>query len=173
MGWVDTIHLMQMAMGNIFAPIAFLFRREFYDKIGGFNENYPVLGDWDFNLRFLLETDIGIIPERLANYHHRDQGEMTALGNSVIAGRDKHLTYSSIVRNNFARDLLQSGNPAIATLIGMGLHFSEQSKGIRDAANRLDNVDFRLDDLSARVTGAGKAGRGDDFGSPFRNCCAA
>lgn len=138
--WVETVHIMEMAICNFYPPIAFLFRRDLYEKIGGFNDNYPVLGDWDFNLRYLLETDIGVIPERLANYHHRDKGDTTLFGNSVIAGRNKHLDYSSIVRNKFARNLLHSDNPAIANLVGMGLHWSEQ----RDKLENLNQVSHQV-----------------------------
>lgn len=135
-GWVENVHIMEMAIQNFFPPIAFLFRRDIYDKIGGFNEDYPVLGDWDFNLRFLMETDIGMVHEALANYHHRDRGDTTLFGNSVIAGRDKHLEYSAIVRNRFARNMLHADHPAMAVLVGMGLHID----AIRSTTRQLHDV---------------------------------
>jgi hypothetical protein len=67
-----------MACGNFFPPIAFVFRREVLERIGGFNETLPVLGDWFFNLEFLLEDDIAVLPEPLARYHHRDRGTRQA-----------------------------------------------------------------------------------------------
>ncbi len=134
--WVQNVHIMEMAICNFFAPIAFLFRRSIGEEIGGYNESYPVLGDWDFNLRFLMKADIGMITEPLANYHHRDRGDVHTFGNTVIAGRDKHLEYEAIVRNNFVRSLLQSAednpsNAALATLVGMGLHFGDLQKTVR------------------------------------------
>jgi glycosyltransferase involved in cell wall biosynthesis len=72
--WVRNVHLSEMACGNFFPPIAFVFRRSVLERIGGFNETLPVLGDWFFNLEFLLEDDIAILPEPLARYHHRDRG---------------------------------------------------------------------------------------------------
>lgn len=130
-GWVQNVNIMEMAMENFFPPIAFLFRRDIYEKIGGYNENYPVLGDWDFNLRFLLESDIGVINEPLANYHHRDKGDTSLFGNSVIAGHKKHLEYSAVVRNNLARNLLHDNHPALATMVGMGLHVNSLRQDIR------------------------------------------
>lgn len=130
------VHLFQMAMGNTFPPIAFLFRRAAYDLVGGFNADYPVLGDWDFNLRLLQHGEIGVIPTALSNYHHRDVGDMQTFGNSVIAGRDTHGEYAPIVRNALIRGGADFGgdNPALATLMGMGLHFETLLKEVRRAA---------------------------------------
>ena len=125
MEWVNKIDLMEMAIGNIFAPISFLFRRSVYDEIGGFNENYPVLGDWDFNLQVLRNYDIGVVPTALANYHHRDVGDVQLFGNSVIADRDKHFKYSAIVRNNLVRDCMSTGDVAMAQLVGVGMHLGD------------------------------------------------
>jgi GT2 family glycosyltransferase len=143
-GWVQNVHLMEMAIANFFAPIAFLFRREIYDKLGGYNEKYPVLGDWDFNLRFLVDADIAVIPEPLANYHHRDRGDMTTFGNSVIAGQAKHLEFSAIVRNNLVRSLVERGHPAAATLAGVGLFFEDQRNTLRAAGDRVNQLGQRL-----------------------------
>lgn len=143
-GWIENIHLLEMAVSNFFPPIAFLFRREICERLNGFNESYPVLGDWDFNLRFLVEADIGVVREPLANYHHRDVGDTTTFGNSVIAGKDKHLEYSSIVRNNFLRHLDRKGHAATATLVGMGLYLQEQRHRIRQ-------IDGSVAGMSQRV----------------------
>ena len=104
--WVLNVQISEMAQGNFFAPICFLFKRDIYNEIGGFDENLPVLGDWDFNLRFLMKTDIGVIKEPLAYYHHRDRDDGTkhsTYSNSVIGGISKHIEYASIVRNKFIR----------------------------------------------------------------------
>lgn len=95
--------LEEMLKGNTFAPIAFLFKRETYDKIGGYNESYPVLGDWDFNIRFLEVANIGYIREKLSNYHHRDISNTSLFGNTVVAGVDKHIEYTPIVKNDILR----------------------------------------------------------------------
>ena len=46
-----------------------MFSKKAFDQIGGFDETLPVLGDWDFNIRFLEKFEIGLIRENLANYH--------------------------------------------------------------------------------------------------------
>lgn len=103
--WLKSVYLMEIMMVNSFPPISFLFKREIYDKIGGYNETLPVLGDWDFNIRFLKEADIGVIPELLALYHHRDTitDANDIYGNTVNAGISKHVRYDAILRNHYLR----------------------------------------------------------------------
>ncbi|MDX9965362.1 glycosyltransferase [Desulfobacter postgatei] len=92
-----------MAKINPFPPISFLFRRDTLNEIGLFDDQLPVLGDWDFNLRFLLKYDIGVIPKALANYHHRLQIKTGQMGNTIYAQLDRHLFYDTLVRNRYAR----------------------------------------------------------------------
>lgn len=90
---------------NLFPPISFLFRRSVWEQVGGYDETLPVLGDWLFNMEFLLFGDIGVLPEPLAYYHHRDTGEAVApeYRNSVVGQLALHQRYTSIVRNRFLR----------------------------------------------------------------------
>jgi hypothetical protein len=103
--WVRNVQLSEMACGNFFPPIAFVFRRSVWDRVGGFNEALPVLGDWFFNMEVLLEDDIAVLPEALAYYHHRDRGDVAAgsYANSVIGGVSKHEEFAAVARNTFLR----------------------------------------------------------------------
>jgi glycosyltransferase involved in cell wall biosynthesis len=56
---------------NRFPPIAFLYERAAGEMLGQYRTDLPVLGDWDFNLRFAERFGIGIIDEPLAYWHHR------------------------------------------------------------------------------------------------------
>jgi glycosyltransferase involved in cell wall biosynthesis len=123
--WVRNVHLSEMACGNFFPPIAFVFRRSVLDRIGGFNEALPVLGDWFFNLEFLLEDDIAVLPEPLARYHHRDRGDTNcaAYANSVIGGVSKHEEFAAVARNAFLR---RHGDRAgVAASFAMGYAVSD------------------------------------------------
>jgi glycosyltransferase involved in cell wall biosynthesis len=137
--WIKNIQIAEMAVGNLFAPIAFLFKRSFYDDIEGFDERLPVLGDWDFNLRYLMRTDIGVLPESLAFYHHRDQGNVAqTYSNSVIGGLDRHAEYNSIVRNKYIRGShISNDYKALAVL--MGTAFNQA-----DIRHRLDSTNQYL-----------------------------
>jgi glycosyltransferase involved in cell wall biosynthesis len=121
--WVRNVHLSEMACGNFFPPIAFVFRRSVLERIGGFNETLPVLGDWFFNLEFLLEDDIAILPEPLARYHHRDRGTTsgTAYANSVIGGVSKHEEFAAVARNAFLRRHGDRAGVAASFAMGYGV----------------------------------------------------
>lgn len=135
--WVSNVHLSEMVIGNFFAPIAFMFRRDIYNKIEGYDENLPVLGDWDFNLRYLLECDIGVLNSELAFYHHRDRGNSnSSYSNSVIGGIDRHAAYNSVVRNKFVR--LGSSDPKYSSIaVLMGTAF-----GQADIRHRLNSFNY-------------------------------
>lgn len=107
MPWVSEVSMAQMAVGNFFAPISFLYRRWVYDKVGGYDERLPVLGDWRFNLDFLMQANIGFMDKYLSHYHHRDKGDSGRDGvysNSVLGGQNLHHQYSAYVINGLLRD---------------------------------------------------------------------
>ena len=56
---------------NRFPPIAFLYERAAGEALGHYRVDLPVLGDWDFNLRFAERFGIAVIAEPLAYWHHR------------------------------------------------------------------------------------------------------
>ncbi|MBM4414164.1 MAG: glycosyltransferase [Chloroflexi bacterium] len=111
------VYLAEMVRQNFFAPISFVYRRAIYDKIGGYDEALPVLGDWDFNLRFLLEADIGVLDEELSYYHHREAAS-GSYANSVTGGISKHVEYDAIVRNRMLRQLT-THDSRLSTMLAM------------------------------------------------------
>ncbi|GLQ50376.1 glycosyltransferase family 2 protein [Dyella flava] len=111
----------QIAEVNQIPPISFLFRRQAYTVVGPFDESLPVLGDWDFLLRFIAKFDVGVIPEALANYHVRSASS-GIMANSVIDKSNHFALYEGIVRNRMLRS--ETYNPALAALLQQG--FSSQ-----------------------------------------------
>ena len=132
-GRFQNVRIIDMAATNLFPPIAFLFRRSIYEKVGGFDEGLPVLGDWDFNLRVLAVGNIAVIPDALANYHHRDVNSVGLFSNSVIGGRNKHVEFDAVVRNAFLRNAEKAGTGSSIGLL-VNLNFALQS--LRDDVNR-------------------------------------
>ena len=133
------VQLSDLCVVNQFAPIAFLFKRSAYDEIGGFDESLPVLGDWEFNLRFASRYDIAALPEFLANYHHRPASS-NAYGNSVLAGRLSHVSYDAILRNRIIRAGSQDRYKVVAPLVASGrnaLQLKEHCSGVVLIADRL------------------------------------
>ena len=116
---LKSVYLMEMLSVNSFPPISFLYRRAMYDVLGGYDETLPVLGDWDFNIRFLMRGDIGVIPEPLARYHIREDisDADNVYGNTVVAKLDAHARYDAILRNRYFRT-----DPAgLGTLINLAV----------------------------------------------------
>lgn len=98
------IPLHKIFQENFFAPIQFLYERAVFDKIGMYRDTLPVLGDWEFNVRFMREFDIFYIADELAFYHHRVADRSSIYGNSVIASHDKHLFFNQALKNEWLRD---------------------------------------------------------------------
>lgn len=122
--WVRNVQIAEMACNNFFPPIAFVFRRSIWEEVGGFNEYLPVLGDWFFNLEFLLKADIGVIVEPLAYYHHRD-GRDPHSGlyvNSVIGGIAMHEKFAAVARNEFLRRHGQETSAAMSVICGYSMN---------------------------------------------------
>lgn len=112
--WCKSVTIYRMAASNIFPPISFVYERRVLDQIGCYREDLPVLGDWEFNLRFVRRYDIFLIPEKLAFYHHRPDATSGVFSNSVIGGDSKHLFYDALLRNELLREDLDHNR------IGMG-----------------------------------------------------
>lgn len=138
------VHLSDVATINQFPPIAFVFRKSAFDNVGAYDASLPVLGDWDFNIRFLSKFDIAVIDKPLANYHHRPSitAQNSHYGNSVHAGFDRHSTYEAIVRNNAIRAAMNGNNPTLGQLLFAGRQ-TFVDRMISASANRMADAVWR------------------------------
>lgn len=112
--WLSAVTIYRMAASNVFSPISFVYKRKVLDEIGYYREDLPVLGDWEFNLRFMSKYDIFLIPEELAYYHHRLDIKNGVYSNTVIGDDSKHKFYDAMLRNELLRKDLEKN------IIGMG-----------------------------------------------------
>ena len=66
----------------LICPSSILLHRTLFDEIGWFDESLPVCEDYDFWLRLLLHTELGLVEERLVEKHggHPDQLSTTTWG---------------------------------------------------------------------------------------------
>jgi glycosyltransferase involved in cell wall biosynthesis len=94
------LSIARMLKMNVMPPICFVFDLSVCKQIGMYDESLPVLGDWDFHIRYMMEYDLWMLPESLAFYHHRIDA-VGDMGNSVNAGLDKHVTYRKIIENKW------------------------------------------------------------------------
>ncbi|MFP4541730.1 MAG: glycosyltransferase, partial [Opitutales bacterium] len=105
-------NLNEMRRRNLFPPIAFLYRRAVHDAIGLFRQEFDVLGDHDFNLRFLRRFDIEVLPDYLAYYHWRTHTE----ANTVTRGVQKHRERLHRMKNAYLRAHLDGAEDAVGDL---------------------------------------------------------
>lgn len=126
---VQTICLAEMAILNNLVPISLLYRRRVHEIVGYYNESLPVLGDWEFYLRFLSKFDIYLLHEELANYHHRlvKDGNYS---NTVIGGVNQHLLYDTLIRNELLRRDIEAGKLGLGYLVNLGKMNQTNNNGI-------------------------------------------
>ncbi len=118
-GYQTHLYLYRELANNVFVPISFLFRRSCYDALQGFNESLPVVGDWEFNYRFLQHWEIRVLTTALAFWHQRVGGPGSNDDNTVTAGWSSHRDYDSLIRNQFLREEIAEGR------VGLGFYLNQ------------------------------------------------
>lgn len=114
------IYLADVLRRNVYPPISLVFRRLAYDAIGPFDEAFPALGDWEFNIRLLAAGDVGVVPKRLANYHWRKRrDENDPFANSVIAKRRQHEEVDARFRNAMLRKYIVEDPHKLGLLLSL------------------------------------------------------
>lgn len=130
-----SITLFQMAqLRNVPPPISFIYRRDVLETTGLYREDLPVLGDWDFNLRFLRFFDIGVIREPLANYHIRKSGRSSIYSNTVTAGIGQHIRYAAMLRNEYLRKDLDENQLGTGFIVNLCHEIDQIKKDINRAS---------------------------------------
>lgn len=144
------VGIVEIARVNLIPPISFLFRRDVHDRIGGFDASLPVLGDWDFTLRFLIAADIGVVPRPLAYYHFRPKGA-GLYGNTVVDGIDRHIEYDAILRNRMLRADLETGRFGPGMMIALARQHGELRRDLNPLL-RVSRMMLTLRRLVGRLT---------------------
>jgi len=121
------ICLSHLLLENQFTNLSFVYRRSILDLIGLYDEELYLFEDWDFNLRFAKEAEIGLLPWHLVNYHFRLP--TSAAGSGSHSGSDNTLGLKSnrnesvaLFRDYQLRKDLKNGSVGIGTL----MHLSHQ-----------------------------------------------
>ena len=136
---LTAISLPQISEINRFMPIAFLFERAVFEDIGMYDESLPVIGDWEFNIRFFMRYDVIIIRENLANYHLRPNST-DVLANTVTIDRDKHQFYRALIVNKHMRVDIDSGKLTSGQLLAFGDYFHRISGNLSRIGRLLDKL---------------------------------
>ncbi len=136
---IRAVGLFKAASENPFAPIAFVYRRATHERLGPFEERFTVVGDWDFNLRFLSQYEIGVIDRRLANYHWRHQSGGTIYANTVTDALDEHHRKTVALRNHYLREDLRTGKTGLGYLMNTALSARDQADAIEGVRRLTDH----------------------------------
>lgn len=101
---VQSVSLYRQYLDNQLTPIAFIYSRKAYETVGKYDASLPVVGDWEFGIRFLQKYEVEYVDPgfALANYHHRVDKD-----NSFA--QHKHRAYITKVMNEYLRKDLASG----------------------------------------------------------------
>jgi glycosyltransferase involved in cell wall biosynthesis/FMN phosphatase YigB (HAD superfamily) len=132
-----TIKLAEAAAENLFPPIAFLYRRRVHETVGYFDERFTVMGDWDFNLRFLCAFDIDVIPEKLARWHWRHQSDGPDYGNSCTATVDVHKKMEARMYNHYLRRDMENGHPGLGHLMNLARPIAQLSRQVAELKGQM------------------------------------
>jgi glycosyltransferase involved in cell wall biosynthesis len=134
--WLQDISLRRLLVENSFAPIAFLFDREACVEVGAFREDLPVLGDWDFNIRFLCQYEIGLLPETLAYYHDRIHEASGDYASTIQAKMHLHAFFDNLLRNEWLRKDIQSGRTGTGLIANKARMLSDLSWEINNGPKK-------------------------------------
>lgn len=106
------ISLYDQCLDNQLTPGAFVYRRSAYEDVGKYDDSLPVVGDWEFGIRFLLSYDVEYLDPgyALAYYHRRTNSD-----NSFAA--HSHRKYLNKVLNQYLRNDLKRGGLGIGYIM--------------------------------------------------------
>jgi len=136
---LTAVSLPQISEINRFMPIAFMFERAVLRDIGMFDESLPVLGDWEFNIRFFLKYDVVVLRERLANYHVRPKSS-DEFANTITLNQDKHQFYRALIVNKHMRTDIEAGRLSHGQLLALGDYFHHISWDLARLGGLMDKI---------------------------------
>ncbi|GGG47797.1 hypothetical protein GCM10011374_07760 [Kocuria dechangensis] len=133
--WADLheITLTDLLKINRAVPISFLYRRAVHGVLGDYDESLPVVGDWEFHLRFLQTFTVGFLDGRPLAFWNQRPGQAGPLGNSVTDLTDAHRRYDLLVRERHLKQWTAENG------IGLPLYLTKAlEREAQDLHHRLD-----------------------------------
>ncbi|HSW92113.1 MAG TPA: glycosyltransferase family 2 protein [Candidatus Saccharimonadales bacterium] len=136
---MEYVSLYKQCIDNYLATNCFIYRRDVYDELDGYDEKLGVAEDWDFGLRFLQKYDVELLQTKkpLAFYHHRPEAKGD-IGNSVFAGVSDHVYHQHMLANKYLRQDIEKGVFGIGYIINSLKYDREQNRVSRK--QELDDI---------------------------------
>lgn len=163
---LERVAIEQLFQGGSVQPQALVVRREAIERAGAWSDWMPVGGDWDLHLRLLIEGDIAVVPQPLANWHVRPG---LAPGSSPLANVTADpIPYDTVFRH-YRTDLLRAALREQPWLAGpllvqemrsaIASRHAAQHRAVLGRADaqlgtaltRLESLDVRLAAIDARL----------------------
>lgn len=94
------VSIFKLARKNLYTTNAFVYKKAALESVGVYREDLPVLGDWEFNIRFICTNKVKVITESLAFYHKRIDTDLVEYENSKIIS---HLYWDWKIRKEYLR----------------------------------------------------------------------
>lgn len=155
---LSSVNIPELLGQNRFTSNSFVYSRSAFEVVGEYDETLPVLGDWDFNLRFILKYDIKIIPEALVNYHMRFTVMSSDYDNSVTTRQNFHADYRAYIINKYSRRFFENqdytglGIMFFTALYDHGLQLTKLDDRVNAHLNTQLEVSFYKNSLSWKLT---------------------
>jgi glycosyltransferase involved in cell wall biosynthesis len=159
-GWISKGFLSfdRVLTANPIPPISFLFTMKAFRELGSVYETVPILGDWEFLVRFMRRFDVYVIPQFLAFYHHRSALTSGAHGNSIVAQEEQHRLIRQYLLNTWLREDLESGKMGVGIYANLRTNLETllNKAGVApqdaDSAHAQNVVDYYWDSPSWKAT---------------------
>jgi glycosyltransferase involved in cell wall biosynthesis len=148
---LEEISLFRVGYENPFPPIAFCFRRSAWVALGGYDPRWDVIGDLDFNVRFLRRYEIGVIDEPLALYRIREDSS-DLLGNSVLQKKDLHKRLFKEFKNEALRRVDDPEAAALAVSLNSAKYLVEAEWMLHSIYHGLERHEAELKRFSESVS---------------------
>lgn len=144
---------------NRMVPISVCYRRSVHDLVGPYDEQLPVVGDYEFYLRLLQHCRVGYLDRSLAEWRQRPVSTGAA-GNSMFTQSDAHRTYDMALRDQFLHEWTDRNGIGLPMFIAktveqgvseLGSQLTSTMTGLDHVAARVDRVLERLDQIEQQI----------------------
>lgn len=126
---------------NRIVPISLLYRRAVHEEVGGYREDLPVLGDYDFHLRLLQRHELGFLDLPLAQWRLRPRADGDA-GNSMFVAAGEHDHYDGVLREELFRPWAREHGIGLPMVIARMVR-EQTDRGIERADERAAQAEER------------------------------
>lgn len=157
----EMVSLFDLLMVNRFVPIATVVRRTALQRLGGFDEDFPVVGDWALHLRLAQQGEIGYIGDQPRAFWHRRPESSGAEGNSVFRAHLEHLQFDRRVRDDALRSYVEREGLGLPLLLTRFVDERVRELVDERLAAHVQPLVRRLESLQAQLAEHGTVIRAD------------